>query len=67
MAVDSCGPQSHRPRAEDVAGQAFAVHADQDRLVVQDRLSVGVEIADAAFAQRQVRLLIDGALVRDAA
>ena len=49
--------------AEDVAGQAFAVDADEDGLVVGDWLAGVVELADAALAQRQVRLRVDGALV----
>ena len=62
--MESWPPQSHLPRAEDVAGQAFAVDADEDRLVVRrSALPLGVAVADAALAQREVRLRIDGALV----
>jgi hypothetical protein len=40
------------------------VDADEHRLIVRDRVAVRLAVADAALAQGQVRLRVDGALVR---
>ena len=40
---------------EEVAGHTFGMDADEDRFVVFDGFSGGVEVADGAFAQRQMR------------
>src|SRR5436305_1908144 len=63
--IQSSHPRAAAAGAEDVAGQALAVDADEHGLGVDDRLAGLVEVADAALAQRQVRLRVDGALVGD--
>ena len=60
----SCEPQSHSMLLEDVAGQALAVDAHQHRLGLHRHDAVHLD-ADAAHAQRQVRLGIDDRGVGD--
>ncbi len=49
--------------AEDIAGEAFAMDADEDGIVMDDGISGGIAISDAAFAEGEVRLRVDGTLV----